>query len=188
MFRVGSAMSHSSLFTFPSSLMSRLPQVLKNQLHLPSGQSARGTLVAHTLQLREQTVGRGDVLVQQAQGRGARGTGKVELGELALGEGLNTLFHIFFFIVYRTRISRKTRSFHASHDFNFTQITQISRNGCIARNARSCRLRRVLASRRHTRVKRCVLREIAFPLRPANTFREICVRQKISSCDMLYMI
>ena len=66
----------------------RFAQVLKNQLYLPSGQSARGTLVAHALQGREQTVGRGDVLVQQAQGRGTRGTGEVELGELALGEGL----------------------------------------------------------------------------------------------------
>ena len=65
----------------------RLPQVLKYQLHLPSGESARGTLVSYSLQLREQSVGGGDVLVQQAQGRGARGTGEVELGELTFGEG-----------------------------------------------------------------------------------------------------
>ena len=32
-------------------------------------------------------MGGGDVLVQQAQGRGARCAGEVELGELALGEG-----------------------------------------------------------------------------------------------------
>ena len=32
-------------------------------------------------------MGRGDVLVKQAQGRGARCTREVELGELALGEG-----------------------------------------------------------------------------------------------------
>ena len=32
-------------------------------------------------------MGGGDVLVQQAQGRGARGAGEVELGELAFGEG-----------------------------------------------------------------------------------------------------
>ena len=32
-------------------------------------------------------MGRGDVLVQQAQGRGAWGTGEVELGKLAFGEG-----------------------------------------------------------------------------------------------------
>ena len=32
-------------------------------------------------------MGGGDVLVQQAQGRGARGTGEVELGKLAFGEG-----------------------------------------------------------------------------------------------------
>ena len=32
-------------------------------------------------------MGRGDVLVQQAQGRGARCAGEVELGKLALGEG-----------------------------------------------------------------------------------------------------
>ena len=44
-------------------------------------------MVAHALQGREQTVGRGDILVQQAQGRGARCAGEVELGELALGEG-----------------------------------------------------------------------------------------------------
>ena len=71
---------------FNFQLILRLPQVLEDQLHLPTGQSARGTLVAHTLQLREQAVGRGDVLVQQAQGRGARCAREVELGELALGE------------------------------------------------------------------------------------------------------
>ena len=32
-------------------------------------------------------MGGGDVLVQQAQSRGARGTGEVELGKLAFGEG-----------------------------------------------------------------------------------------------------
>ena len=64
---------------------SRLPQVLEDQLHLPTGQSARGTLVAHALQCREQAVGRGDVLVQQSQGRGARCAREVELGELAFG-------------------------------------------------------------------------------------------------------
>ena len=32
-------------------------------------------------------MGGGDVLVQQAQGRGARCTGEVELGEFAFGEG-----------------------------------------------------------------------------------------------------
>ena len=32
-------------------------------------------------------MGRGDILVKQAQGRGARCTGEVELGELAFGEG-----------------------------------------------------------------------------------------------------
>ena len=92
-----------SLLTFPSSLKSRFPQVLKDQLHLPSGQSARGTLVSYTLQCREQTVGGGDVLVQQAQGRGARGTGEVELGKLAFGEGGNqrfiynlTIYHLLF--------------------------------------------------------------------------------------------
>ena len=80
---------NSSLLTFPSSLKSRFPQVLEDNHHLPSGQSARGTLVAHTLQCREQTMGGGDVLVQQAQGRGARGTGEVELGKLALGVRMN---------------------------------------------------------------------------------------------------
>ena len=73
--------------TLPSSLKSRFPQVLEDDHHLPSGQSARGTLVAHTLKGREQSVGRGDVLVQQAQGRGARSAREVELGELTLGEG-----------------------------------------------------------------------------------------------------
>ena len=67
----------------------RLAQVLEDNHHLTARQSARGTLVAHALKGREQTVGRGDVLVQQAQGRGARCAGEVELGELALGEGLN---------------------------------------------------------------------------------------------------
>ena len=80
---------HSSLFTFPSSLKSRFAKVLENQLHLPSGESARGTLVAYALKGREQSVGGGDILVQQAQSRGARGTGEVELGKLAFGEGLN---------------------------------------------------------------------------------------------------
>ena len=73
--------------TLPSSLKSRFPQVLEDDHHLPSGQSARGTLVAHTLKGWDQAVGRGDILVKQAQGRGARGTGKVELGALAFGEG-----------------------------------------------------------------------------------------------------
>ena len=82
---------HSFLLTFPSSLISRFTQILKYQLHLPTRQSARGTLVAHALQCREQTVGGGDVLVQQAQGRGARGAGEVELGKLAFGEGGNRI-------------------------------------------------------------------------------------------------
>ena len=96
-------MSHSSLFTFPSSLMSRLPQVLEDEHHLSPRQSARGALVAYTLKGREQSVGGGDVLVQQTQGRGARGAGEVELGELALGEGGNqrfiynlTIYHLLF--------------------------------------------------------------------------------------------
>ena len=78
---------NSSLLTFPSSLISRFTQILKYQLHLPSGESARSTLVAYALKGREQSVGGGDVLVQQAQGRGARCTGEVELGKLAFGEG-----------------------------------------------------------------------------------------------------
>ena len=88
---------------FNFQLILRFPQVLKNQLHLTAGQSARCTLVAYSLQLREQAVGGGDVLVQQAQGRGARCTREVELGELALGEGRNqrfiynlTIYHLLF--------------------------------------------------------------------------------------------
>ena len=80
--------------TLPSSLKSRFSQVLEDDHLLPSGQSARGTLVTHALQGWEQAVSRGDVLVQQAQGRGARGTGEVELGKLAFGEGLNHMFSV----------------------------------------------------------------------------------------------
>ena len=80
---------NSSLLTFPSSLKSRFTKVLEDDYHLPSSESARSTLVPYTLQCREQTVGRGDVLVQQAQGRGARGTREVELGKLALGVRMN---------------------------------------------------------------------------------------------------
>ena len=104
MFRVGSAMSPCQMvIIFNFQLILWLTQVLKDQLHLPSGQSARGTLVAYALQCREQSVGGGDILVQQAQGRGARCTGEVELGELALGEGRNqrfiynlTIYHLLF--------------------------------------------------------------------------------------------
>ena len=72
----------------------RLAQVLEDNHHLTARQSARGTLVAHALQGREQTVGRGDVLVQQAQGRGARCAGEVELGELLVREETKGLFTI----------------------------------------------------------------------------------------------
>ena len=78
---------HRGAIIFNSQLILWFTQVLEDELHLPSGQSARGTLVSYSLQLREQAVGRGDVLVKQAQGRGARCTGEVELGELAFGEG-----------------------------------------------------------------------------------------------------
>ena len=51
-------------------------------------------------------MGRGDVLVQQAQGRGARGTGEVELGKLAFGKGGNqrfiynlTIYHLLFIYI-----------------------------------------------------------------------------------------
>ena len=69
----------------------RLAQVLEDNHHLTARQSARGTLVPYTLKGREQSVGGGDVLVQQAQGRGARGAGEVELGKLAFGEGGNRI-------------------------------------------------------------------------------------------------
>ena len=85
---------NSSLLTFPSSLISRFTKVLEDDHHLPSSKSARGTLVPYTLQCREQSVGGGDVLVQQAQGRGARCAGEVELGKLAFGEGLNHMFSV----------------------------------------------------------------------------------------------
>ena len=41
---------NSSLLTFPSSLKSRFPQVLEDELHLPTGESARSTLVTYTLE------------------------------------------------------------------------------------------------------------------------------------------
>ena len=85
---------NSSLFTLNFSLYSRFSQVFKDDHHLTARQSPRGTLVAHMLKGREQSVGRGDVLVQQAQGRGARCAGEVELGKLAFGEGLNHMFSV----------------------------------------------------------------------------------------------
>ena len=33
------------------------------------------------------------------------------------------------------------------------------------------------------RAKLCIICEIAFPLRPANTFREICVKHKKTLCE-----
>ena len=64
MFRVGSAMSHSSLFTFPSSLMSRLTQVLEDQLYLPTGEVAVIDTVACSEQRGQQAVGVVDVAVE----------------------------------------------------------------------------------------------------------------------------
>ena len=43
-------------------------QIFEDQLHLAAGEAPRGTLVAYLLKCWEQAVGRGDVLVQQAQG------------------------------------------------------------------------------------------------------------------------
>ncbi len=64
MFRVGSAMSHSSLFTFPSSLMSRLPQIFKYQLYLPSGEVTVVDTVARSEQRGQQAVSVVDVAVE----------------------------------------------------------------------------------------------------------------------------
>ena len=48
-------------------------------------------------------MGRGDVLVQQAQGRGARCAREVELGELAFGEGLASLISCFATLLRRDK-------------------------------------------------------------------------------------
>ena len=55
---------HSFLLTFPSSLISRFTQILKYQLHLPSGEVAVIDAIARGEQCRQQSVGVVDVAVE----------------------------------------------------------------------------------------------------------------------------
>ena len=80
-------MSHSSLFTFPSSLMSRLTQVLEDQLYLPTGEVAVIDTVARSEQRGQQAVGMVDVTVEAAQRVRGRADGEVHRGEFAFGVG-----------------------------------------------------------------------------------------------------
>ena len=58
---------NSSLFTFPSSLKSRLPQVLEDELHLPTGEVTVIDTVARSEQRGQQAVGVVDVAVEATQ-------------------------------------------------------------------------------------------------------------------------
>ena len=72
----------------------RFANRLKYQPHLVAGEVARSTGVARALQGIEQTVSGVQVLVEQPQGRGTRGTGAVELRQLGFTVGAEGLvFH-----------------------------------------------------------------------------------------------
>ena len=79
--------AHSSLFTLPSSLISRLPQVLEDQLHLPSREVAVIDTVARGEQRGQQAVGVVDVTVEATQRVRGRADGEVHRGEFTLGVG-----------------------------------------------------------------------------------------------------
>ena len=55
---------NSSLFTFPSSLKSRFTQILKYQLHLPTGEVAVIDTIARGEQRGQQSVDMVDVTVE----------------------------------------------------------------------------------------------------------------------------
>ena len=55
---------NSSLLTFPSSLKSRFPQVLEDQLHLPTGEVAVIDTIARSEQRGQQAVSVVDVAVE----------------------------------------------------------------------------------------------------------------------------
>ena len=81
-----------SIFNFQFVL--RFANRLKYQLHLIAGEVARSTRVARALQGIEQAIGGVQVLVEQPQGRGTRGTGAVELRQLGFAVGAEGLvFH-----------------------------------------------------------------------------------------------
>ena len=65
--------------------MSRLPQVLEDQLYLPTGEVAVIDTVARSEQRGQQSVGVVDVAVEATQGVRGRADGEVHRGELAFG-------------------------------------------------------------------------------------------------------
>ena len=67
--------------------MSRLPQIFKYQLHLPSGEVAVIDTVARSEQRGQQAVGVVDVAVEATQGVRGRADGEVHCGEFAFGVG-----------------------------------------------------------------------------------------------------
>ena len=67
------------------------PNRLKYQPHLIAGEVARSTRVARALQGIEQAISGVQVLVEQPQGRGTRGTGAVELRQLGFTVGAEGL-------------------------------------------------------------------------------------------------
>ena len=74
-------------------------------------------------------MGGGDVLVQQAQGRGARGTGEVELGKLAFGEGRGRPTPIGCFATLLRR--DKSIRLHAAL-LGGTKVPFVATNACFA--------------------------------------------------------
>ena len=86
--------SNSQFSTFNFQFVLRFANRLKYQPHLIAGEVARSTRVARALQGIEQTIGGVQVLVEQPQGRGTRGTGAVELRQLGFAVGAEGLvFH-----------------------------------------------------------------------------------------------
>ena len=67
--------------------MLRLTKVLKNQLHLPTGEVAVIDTIARSEQRGQQAVGVVDVAVEATQRIGGRADGEVHRGEFALGVG-----------------------------------------------------------------------------------------------------
>ena len=67
--------------------MSRFPQVLEDELHLPSGEVAVIDTVARSEQRGQQAVGVVDVAVEATQRVRGRPDGEVHRGQLTFGVG-----------------------------------------------------------------------------------------------------
>ena len=102
--KVHTSRSHNFQFSILNfQLILWFPQVLEDQLHLPSGEVAVIDTIARSEQRGQQAVGVVDVAIEATQRIGGRADGEIHRGQLTLGVGtdFNHCFHVILFIIAR---------------------------------------------------------------------------------------